>query len=166
MTPVDEEHWENLGWNAQQLAKSGRLAEAESVARSIPAAAEFTGYFHEKVSAFIEIGRGLLAAGRQQDAAAMLAEAEQMARTLRNGGMWHEAYALADIADLWRNAGQTDETLRLWRAAVAATQVGVTDTSKLLARIARSLWSMGLEGEAREVARLLPTGYPWGKLPE
>jgi hypothetical protein len=166
VTPKDEQHWEDVGCNAQQLAKSARLAEAEGAARSIPAAAELTGYFHEKVSAFIEVGRALLVAGRQQDAATILAEAEQMARTLRNGGMWQEAYALADIADIWRSAGHTDETLRLWRAAVAATQVGVTDTWQLLARIARNLWSMGLEAEAHEVARLLPAGYPWGELPE
>ena len=166
MTPKEQEHWEQVGCDAQQLAKSGSLAEAESTARSIPDADELTGYFHEKVSAFIDIGRALLAAGRQEDASAILAEAEQMARTLRNGGTWEEAYALADIADIWRKAGQADETLRLWRVAVAATQVGATDTFKLLARIARNLWAMGREGEAHEVARLLPAGYPWGKLPE
>ena len=166
MTPDEEERWEQVGWDAQQLAKAGSLAEAERAARSVPDAAEHTGYFHEKVSAFIEIGRALVAAGKRDDASAILAEAEQMARFLRNGGTWEEAYALADIAEIWRKAGDTAETLRLWRVAVAATQVGVTDTFKLLARIAGHLWSMGREEEAHEVARLLPAGYPWGKLPE
>ena len=166
MTPHEEEHWERVGCDAQRLAKSGSLAEAERAARSIPEAAELTGYFHEKVSAFIDIGRALMASGRQEDASAILAEAEQMARRLRSGGTWEEPYALASIAEIWRKAGDTEETLRLWRVAVAATQVGPTDTFKLLARIATSLRSMGREAEAQEVARLLPAGYPWGKRSE
>ena len=88
-----------------------------------------------------------------------------MARSLRSGGTWEEAYSLADTAEIWRKAGDTAETLRLWRVAVAATQVGVTDTFKLLARIAGSLRSMGREEEANEVARLLPANYPWASCP-
>jgi hypothetical protein len=160
------ERWEDVGWNAEQLAKRGSVAEAEAHARSIPSAPGHTGYSHAKVWAFIEIGRTLLAAGRQHEGIKILSEAEQMARMLRSGGTWEEAYALGAIGDVWRNAGNAGETLRLWRAAVAASQVGPTDTLKLLARIAQGLRSMGLDGEALEVAKLLPQGYPWGALPE
>jgi predicted RNA polymerase sigma factor len=160
MTPDDEERWESIGVEAQRLARAGRLAEAEALALSIPDAEELTGYLHEKVAALTELGRALFAAGRPDRGTEVLKQAESLAHRLAKGGAWHEAYALFDIACVWRDFGNTSETLRLWDASVEAAVRGF-DAARLLARLAREFRDLGLHEKAAAVVALLPPGYPW-----
>src|ERR1700752_3907393 len=110
MTPDEEDRLEQLGGEAQRLAKAGRCAEAEEIARSIPTSSEHTGYLHEKVIAFIELGRSLIKEGQATRARAILAEAEQLAAHMRDAN-WEEADALYDIGEIWRDAGDAAEAL-------------------------------------------------------
>jgi ATP/maltotriose-dependent transcriptional regulator MalT len=157
VTPEDEEHWERVGAQAQEQARSGRLSEAEALARSIPDASSLAGCFHERIVAFEELGRALVRAGHGERAAAILGEAEQMARRLGPGAEWLEAEALFDIGNVWRESGNVTEATRLWDAAVDVAARG-RGTRSLLARIARTLHEQGFRDRALRVAQLRPLG--------
>ncbi len=165
MTPEEEDHWERVGAQAQELARKGRLAEAEAAARSIPDAAMPVACLQERIVAFEELGRALFRAGHAERAPAVLAEAEQMARRLGPGAEGHEAQALFDIASAWHEAGNVAKATRLWDAAVDVAASG-RDTRSLLARIARSLHDMGQRDRALRVARLRPSGLSRARHPE
>ena len=157
MTPEEEERLEQCGFEAQSLVRARRYPEAEALARSIPTPAAYTAYLHEKVAAFTDLGRALLGSGERDHARGLLNEAETLAALMRDAD-WEEAYTLFDIGEIWRDAGDTDEAVRLWDACLIHGRG--KDTLKLFARIYRELRSMGLHEKAEHVVTLVPRGYP------
>jgi tetratricopeptide (TPR) repeat protein len=162
MTRDEEDHWEQVSAQAQELARQGRLPEAEAAARSIPDTGSPNGCLQERIVAFEELGRALFRAGHAERAPAVLAEAERMARRLGAGVEWNEAQALFDIGTAWHEAGNKAEATRLWDAAVDVARGG-RDTRSLLARLARSLHDMGQRERALRAARLRPSGLSRGR---
>jgi hypothetical protein len=157
----DEERWEALAWNAQQLADSGDLIAAEAQARSVPSATKLTGYFHEKVCAYVHVAAALLKAGQRERGEALLREAEAMAPALQ-GGVWEVPCALYDIGLVWYRSGGSQEAVRLWEHAVRASRhPSDANTFKTLASIARYFRVLNLEDRVPDIVGLLPTGYPW-----
>jgi tetratricopeptide (TPR) repeat protein len=157
MTPEEERHWLQVGAQAQELARAGRLPEAEACARSIPDAGPLSDVLQEKIFAFEELGRALFRAGHRERAPLVLAEAERMARRREPGAEWDDALTLFDLGVAWRESGNVSEATRLWDEAVEVAKSG-RDTRSLLARIARSLHVMGYRDKALKVARLRPSG--------
>lgn len=160
MTPQEEDRLEKLALQAQQLAKEGKPAEAEALARQVPTADCLEGYFQEKVAAFVEIAAALVRM-RSPAAEALLREAEGLAANLRRDGIWHEADALASIGDVWAALDQRTEALRLFRNAVAAIDAASfrdDGSHSVLARLARKLRALGEAGEADVIEASLP---PW-----
>jgi len=164
MTPDDETRLEDIGWEAQRLAKAGEWQQGNELVRSIPDADEFTGYLHEKTIALTEIGRAMLKAGQEESACSTLAEAERLAHVLARGGTWQEACQLYDIGCVWHEARRGPEALRLWDLALEAAHRGL-DTYRLLATLARQFRDLGLHERAAAAVARLPPGYPWERPP-
>ena len=164
MNPEEETRLEDIGCEAQRLAKSGRWQEANELVHSIPDADELTGYLHEKAIALTEIGRAMLKARQQDLAASTLAEAERLAHVLARGGAWEEAYQLYDIGCVWQEANQGAQALRLWDSAVEAARTGL-ETQRLLAALARQFRDLGLHERVSSIVAQLPAGYPWEQVP-
>ena len=164
MSPDEETRLEDLGCEAQRLAKSGDWQGALDLARAIPDAGELTGYLHEKAVALTEIGRSMLIAGQRDLGSATLAEAERLAHVFARGGTWEEAYQLYDIGSAWHAAEDDAEALRLWDAAAEAGRRGL-DTYRLLARLAREFRDLGLHDRVNAIVAHLPAGYPWQQGP-
>jgi tetratricopeptide (TPR) repeat protein len=154
MKTHEEDRSAEAASEAQRLVREGRWEEAEAAARSIPVAEGAVGYLHAKVLAFIALGTALLQAGQREKGAAVLAEAEALARRLRRGVNWEEAYALFDIGRAWRDVGETAEALRLWDASVEVVEG--QDSARLLAALYRESRTMGLWDRAHRVLGLLP----------
>jgi tetratricopeptide (TPR) repeat protein len=161
MNTEEEGRWTAVAAEAQRLVQAGRCEEAEAAVRSIPVADAGTRHLHAKVSAFVALGTALIQAGQREKGAGVLAEAEALTRALRTGGNWEEAYALFDIGQAWRDAGDNAEALRLWDASVEVVEG--KDTSRLLAALYRESRTMGLWDRAQRVLGLLPRRYPAAK---
>lgn len=115
----------------------GNLRRAEAIARSMPVSAE--------LEALAEIARALVAAGRNEDAKRIAAEAERVARTithefLRDG-------PLAWIAEILAATGRVAEAERL-----AATISSDVPRASALAGIARALAVTGRPAEAQRIS--------------
>jgi tetratricopeptide (TPR) repeat protein len=158
MATGEEDRWTEVASEAQRLVRAGRWAEAEAVARSIPVADGATRDLQAQVIAFIALGTAFVQAGQRERGAGVLAEAEALARRLRRGGNWEEAYALFEIGQAWRDVGDNAEALRLWDASVEVVEG--KDTARLLAALYRESRAMGLWDRAHRVLGLLPRRYP------
>jgi tetratricopeptide (TPR) repeat protein len=164
MNPDDETRLEDIGCEAQRLAKAGEWQQANELVLSIPDADELTGYLHEKAIALTDIGRAMLKTGQRELASSTLADAERVAHVLARGGTWEEAYQLYDIGCVWQEAGEGSEALRLWDSALDAAGRGL-ETYRLLATLARQFRDLGLHERVRKAVAHLPPEYPWEQLP-
>jgi hypothetical protein len=150
-----DERYEQAGVRAQELAGSGQVEEAERIARSIPNADAFCGWFHEKTVAFIAIASALVESGLTDRALGIAREAVSFAELMGGAGTWHGPDALVDIGQVMLRAGARDEGIRLWMKAVALCQECQDhdeDCGKILSQIAGLLTDIGLIDEALRVA--------------
>jgi len=157
MNTEEGRRWTAVASEAQQLVRTGRCEEAEALARSIPSTDGPNGFLHTQVIAFVAVGTALLQAGQKEKGAGLLAEAESLAHQLRRGGNWEEACALFEIAQGWRDAGDSAEALRLWDASVAVVEG--KDTARLLTALFRESRVKGLWERGQRVLGLLPRRY-------
>ena len=153
--PDDGTDYEAQGVRAQELARSGKLAEAEAIVEALPAGDDFSEWLHEKVSALIAIAGGLADRGLTDRALQMAREAERVSRPLGAGGTWQQADALADVGAMMIRIGARDEGVDTWARAVGLArqhQERDEECGKILLQISTGLSDIGLWERATAVA--------------
>jgi tetratricopeptide (TPR) repeat protein len=152
-----EERWETLGIDAQELAGAGRIQEARALVDEIPAPARLSGWGFEKVVALLVIASKQIEERSTDDARRTLDLARAASEGLHENAVWQEAYLLECVASLLLRTGARDEAIAVWSQAAPLAQTRQDDDEclQILRRLARHLVRAGEVSRAIGVAHAI-----------